>query len=380
MKGTLTKRSKNSWTIRVDLGRKPNGKRNQVSKSVKGTKKDAEAVLNEMLHSYNTGTYVEPSKMTIEEYLTYWLDQISDSVQHRTHERYESICDLYINPIMGELKLADLRATHINSLYKELQTTGRPDVGLKLSARTVLHTHRVLSNALNKCVKWSMLVVNPCLAAETPKPAKSKRPTFTADETMEVLKKASSSRLSLPILLAVTTGLRRGEVLGLRWSDIDLEREQLTVRQSVSETVKYGIEYKSPKSDSSIRTIPLPRLTLDALKAYMAETAKLYLQLGRSLDKSKPILSGLGGFDKPSLLTASYKSFIKRNLFKPVSFHDLRHTHATLLLEQNVHPKVVSDRLGHSTIALTMDTYSHVMPSIQKAASEMVDSIFETKM
>lgn len=374
MKGHLKKRSKDSWTLIVDLGRKPDGKRNQKWKTVKGTKKHAQEVLAELLTEYKRGTYVEPSKENLSNYLDSWLDDILDNVKPTTHERYKSICDFYISPILGEMKLQDLKPDHISSLYKTLKREGRPN-GDKLSDRTILHTHRVLSNALNKAVKSEKLVRNPCMAVDAPKAARSNRLTFTSKETIDVLNKASGTNLFLPILLAVTTGLRRGEVLGLRWTDINFEKELLNVSQAVSFT-KEGIFYDTPKTERSTRTIPLASIALNALKAYRSEQAKLYLKLGRSLNNEDPILSGIGGFQNPGQLTTNYRSFIKRNKFKHVTFHDLRHTHATLLLEENTHPKIVSDRLGHSTITLTMDTYSHVMPNIQREASDAINNVF----
>lgn len=374
MKGHIRKRYKSSWSIVVDLGLKPDGKRNQVWKSVKGTKTQAEEVLNEMLHSFNTGTYIEPTNETVSEFLDYWLDEISDSVRANTLERYESICKFYIKPIIGETKLIDLKPVQINSLYKELQREGRPG-GDKLCARTVLHAHRVLSNALNKAVKWEMLLRNPCQAADAPKAKKSKRQTFTSKETIEILNKASGTNLFLPILIAVTTGLRRGEFLGLRWTDINFDKKELTVKQSAIRTSE-GVIYDAPKTETSNRTIPFPDMVLNALKVYRAEQAKLYLQLGKSLDNNAPIMSGIGGFKNPSQLTTNYRAFIKRNNFKHVTYHGLRHTHATLLLAENIHPKVMSERLGHSTIAITMDLYSHVMPTMQREASNTINTMF----
>jgi len=377
MKGTLTKRSKDSWTIRVDLGRKANGKRNQISKSIKGTKKDAEAALNEMLHSYNKGTYIEPSKETVSQYLDSWLEIISHSVRGTTLERYKSICEFYIKPLIGGVIISKLRPRQLTDMYNTLLTEGRPDGG-KLSGRTVLHAHRVLHTAFTNAVKEGTLAINPCDGATAPSVEKTERLTFTAEETLEVLDKASGTRLHLPILIAVTMGLRRGEFLGLRWTDIDFNKKELTVSRSAS-FVENKVVYGEPKTKKSKRKLAIPSIAINALKAYRAEQAKLYLQLGRSLDNDQPIMSGLGGYNKPNQLTVSYAAFIRLNKFKHVTYHDLRHTYATLLLEQNIHPKVMSDLLGHSTIALTMDTYSHVMPAMQQEAANKVDDILSTK-
>jgi len=375
MKGHIHSRTKGSHRIVVDLGRKPDGNRNQQTKTIKGTKKQAQEVLAEMLSSYNKGTYIEPSKETVSQYLDSWLDTIAHSVRGTTLERYKSICDFYIKPLIGSVNISQLKARQINKMYTTLLTEGRPDGG-KLSARTVLHAHRVLHTAFTNAVKEGVLLVNPCTGATAPSVEKTERLTFTAEETLEVLDKASGTRLFLPILIAVTMGLRRGEFLGLRWTDIDFDKKELTVRQSASEIDKKVI-YGEPKTKKSMRRLAIPTIALDALKAYRAEQAKICLQLGNSINNDKPIMSGLGGFSKPNQLTVSYAAFIKQHKFKRVTYHDLRHTYATLLLEQNIHPKIMSELLGHSTIALTMDTYSHVMPGMQQEAANKVDQIFK---
>ena len=191
---------------------------------------------------------------------------------------------------------------------------------------------------------------------------------------------AANSRLYLPILLAVTTGMRRGEILGLRWKDADLTNRRISVRQSMGETRKYGIEIKSPKTEHGKRSIKLPNITLEGLKQHKSKVSELRLQLGTGLDKDHLVFEELPGkIFKPSQLTSAYRHFTKKHELKTVTFHDLRHTHATHLLEGNIHPKVVSERLGHSTIAITLDTYSHVLPNMQEEAANIVDEVLQVK-
>jgi len=378
MRGHIRKRSKDSWTIVVDLGRNADGKRNQKWHSVKGTKREAEAELVRILKSTEDGIYIEPNKTSVNEYLKEWLKTIESKVARKTHERYSEICDHYVKPHIGHLKLNKVQPTHINTFYSDLLISGRRDKKSGLSKRTVLHTHRVLRGALNRAVKWQILVRNPCDAVDPPKPDKKERLTFTTKETIELLEKAKGIPLHLPIMLAVTTGMRRGEIIGLRWKDINLESGNLSIRQVAEQTKKHGLHIKEPKTDKSTRMVSLPKMTTDALKQHKVEQSQIFLQLGKRLDSDSMVFDSPLGLYPPNKLTTDYMAFIKRNKFKHVTFHDLRHTHATHLLEQNIHPKIVSERLGHSTVSLTLDTYSHVMPNMQEGAANVTDKILQS--
>ncbi|MCH8080408.1 MAG: tyrosine-type recombinase/integrase [Proteobacteria bacterium] len=377
MKGHLKKRSKDSWTIVFDLGLKANGKRNQKWKSIKGTKKEAEALLARMLTELEDGVYIDAKKTSVSDYLDKWIANIKGSVSSTTYERYKQLCEKHLKPTIGNIALNKLQAIRISELYSDAMESGCIDGNGGLSKQTVLHMHRVLKRALSQAVKWGLLSRNPCDAVDNiPKPNKKERLTFTTEETLSLLEQLEGNRLQLPVLLAVTTGMRRGEILGLRWKDIDLDKKRLYIRQIVIETRQYGLEVKQPKTDSSSRTIALPQITIDAIKKYRVEQAELCLQLGKGLTPESMLFNEYSGLNVPNRITVNFRSFIKSHGFKHVTFHDLRHTHATHLLEQNIHPKIVSERLGHSTIALTMNTYSHVMPTMQEEAANKVDELF----
>jgi len=380
MKGHLKKRSKDSWTIVVDLGLKANGKRNQKWKSIKGTKKEAEALLARMLTELEDGIYIEPSKTSVSEYLTNWLKSIDAKLSAKTYERYEEIINNHFIPNIGHHKLNKLHPLHIETHYSELLHDGRMDGKGGLSKTTVLHHHRVLKKALSKAVKWHYLVSNPCDAIDPPKPDKKEIQTLTTEETQQFLEKAQGSDIYLPILLAVTTGIRLGELCGLRWIDIDLDNKRLSVRQVMSESRRYGIIMKEPKTRNSNRSITLSNITVDALKRHKTQVSKARLQLGVGLSKEDLIFEQIPG-DRftPTRISSAYNWFIKKNKLKRISFHSLRHTHATHLLECNIHPKIVSERLGHATIGITLDTYSHVMPNMQVEAADKMDELFSIK-
>ena len=376
MKGHLKKRSKDSWTIVVDLGLKANGKRNQKWKSIKGTKKEAEALLARMLTELEDGVYIDAKKTSVSDYLDKWIASIKGSVSSTTYERYKQLCDKHLKPTIGNIALNKLQAIRISELYSNAIESGRIDGKGGLSKQTVLHMHRVFKRALSQAVKWGLLSRNPCDAVDNiPKPNKKERLTFTTEGTLSLLEQLNGNPLYLPVLIAVTTGMRRGEILGLRWKDINLDKKRLYIRQIVIETRENGIEVKQPKTDSSSRTIALPQMAIEAIKKYRVEQAELCLQLGKGLTPESMLFDEYSGLNVPNRITVNFRSFIKSHGFKHVTFHDLRHTHATHLLEQNIHPKIVSERLGHSTIALTMNTYSHVMPNMQEEAANVTDRI-----
>jgi len=380
MKGHIRKRSKDSWTIVVDLGLKANGKRNQKWKSTKGTKKEAETLLARILTELEDGIYIEPSKTSVSEYLTKWLCSIDATLSAKTYERYEEIINNHFIPHIGHHKLNKLRPLHIETHYSEMLINGRIDGKGGLSKRTVLHHHRVLKKALSKAVKWQYLASNPCDAVDPPKPEKKDIQTLTVEETQQFLEKAQGSVIYLPILLAVTTGIRLGELCGLRWLDIDLENKRLSIRQVMCESRRYGVIIKEPKTKNSKRSITLPKTTVEAVRRHKADLSKLRLQLGVGLKKEDLIFEKIpGDILTPTRVSSAYNWFIKKNKLKRVSFHALRHTHATHLLECNIHPKVVSERLGHATIGITLDVYSHVLPNMQEEAADKIDELFSIK-
>lgn len=374
MKGHIRKRGERSWAIVLDLGRDASGKRRQKWHSVKGTKRDAERELSKLINALYTGDYVEPSKMRVSEYLTQWLaDYAKTNVSPKTYERYAQIIENSIAPKLGNYRLAELRPLHIQGMYSDALREGRRDGKGGLSAQTVLHFHRVLHKALAQAVKWQLLARNPADAVDPPRPEKKSMRALDEGETAELLRLVDGSSLFVPVLIAVTTGLRRGEILALRWQDIDIDSGQATIARSLEQT-KNGLRYKRPKTERGSRNVALPSYTIDVLNRHRAEQAERRLRLGPVYEDNNLICArDDGAAIPPDTLSTNFASTIRRSKMPHVRFHDLRHTHATQLLKQGVHPKVVSERLGHSKIGITLDTYSHVMPGMQEDAAQKVD-------
>lgn len=381
MRGSIQKRTKGSWRLVFDLERDSTGRRRQKAVTFRGTKRDAEAELNRILAEIKNGGFVDPGNVTVADYLDQWLNHVSTKTAAKTHERYAEIVRLGLAPHLGTIKLAKLRPLDIQGLYAEALKSGRMRRTGGLSARSVLHYHRILSQALKQAVKWRLLPRNPADAVEPPRPEQKEMVALDENQTAILIEKVKGTPLYIPVILAVTTGMRRGEVLGLRWCDVDLDRGALSVTQTLEKTREAGLRFKQPKTRKSRRTISLPSITVDALRRHRAAQAELYLRLGIGWDDSGLVCTkGAGDPINPNTLTSSFAACVRDMDIPRVRFHDLRHTHATQLLKEGVHPKVAQERLGHATIAVTLDLYSHVMPGMQEDAAARVDRALKTAL
>lgn len=375
MKGHIRRRGRLSWAIVIDVGRDAGGKRRQRWHSAKGTKRDAERELSRLLHELNTGGYVEPARLTVSDYLTRWLaDYAKTNVAPKTYERYADIVAGHIRPALGHYMLPKLQPLHIQGFYSKALAEGRRD-GRKggLSAQTVLHCHRVLHGALKQALRWQLLSRNPADAVEPPRAQRKEMRALDQDGMVKLLDAARGSRMYAPVFVALTTGLRRGELLGLHWKAIDLEKGSLSVCESLEET-KAGLRLKQPKTGRSRRTVDLPSILVEELRRHRVEQAKQRLALGQLFQDQDLVFPENDGQPwSPDKFSGMFVSLARRAGLKGFRLHDLRHTHATQLLKQGVHPKIVSERLGHATVAITLDTYSHVLPGIQRQAVEALD-------
>ena len=375
MKGHIRKRGKESWALVIDLGRDSGGKRKQKWHTIHGTKKDAQRELRRLLTSLDEGIYVEPTKITVASYLNTWLDHVRVKVGTKTYSRYAEICRRHLEPAFGHLLLTKLQPLHIQEYYSVALQSGRLDGRGALSTQTVLHHHRVLRGALQCAVKWNLLVRNPADATELPQPDKKEMRALDESETATLLKAAQGTRLYIRILLTVTAGLRRGELLGLKWNDIDFKRGKLSVRRAVEQTRSHGVVLKTPKSKKSIRTIALLPMAVEALQRHRLDQKKEKLLMGPAYqDEGLVFPQANGTLWKPDSFTKTFIRLAQRSGVGKLRFHDLRHSHATQLLRQGVHPKIVSERLGHSSVGITLDTYSHVLPGMQEDAANKLET------
>jgi integrase len=365
-----------SWELKFDLGRDPvSGKRISRYVNFQGTKREAHAELNRLLSRRNEGTYIDPTKMTVGEYLQHWLVvHVDRRVAAKTAARHRGIVQHQIAPRLGNVPMRKLTAVHIEAFEANLQREGYVKGrkrGQGLTAQTVLHLHRTLSQALAHAVKTGVLFKNPAEQVKPPRPTSREIAILTKPEVATLLRAAEPTWLYLPVLVAVTTGMRRGELLGLRWSDIDLKAARLTVNQSL-ERAKGKTLFKSPKTATSRRTITLPALTIEALKEHRAAQAAERLRLG--LGKPELVLShGDGSPMDPDSITKAFDRLIKAAGVRRITFHGLRHTHISHQLMDGVHVKIVSERAGHASVSTTLSVYAAFIPNMQADAAAGVD-------
>jgi integrase len=370
MSGQILQRGKRTFVVRVFLGRS-GGKRKYLNKTVHASKKVAENTLTALLRERDLGTLVEPTRLTVDEYLDEWLKtSAKPRVRLRTFQGYEELLTRYIRPDLGPRPLSRITPLEIQAVYAKLQER-------KLSARTVRHAHGVLRSALNQAVKWRMLVVNPATAVDLPQVRKKEMHALSPEEARQFLIHVADDRLGAMFALAVTTGMRPGEYMGLRWPDIDLEKGVIVVQRTLVAEKNGGSHFAQPKTDRGRRTIPLPPSVTRMLVEHKRRQAAEKLKAGPAYKNDDLV------FATPTGEPLNLRNVVNRH-FKPIleaaalprsiRLYDLRHTCATLLLAQGEHPKIVSERLGHASITLTLDTYSHVLPTMQQQAAERLES------
>jgi integrase len=371
MRGHLRERSPGHWAIVIDVRDPITGQRKRKWHSFEGTKRQAQVECARLLTEQKGGTAIEPSRLTVAAFLEKWLAQIKPQVAPRTVERYSEIVDEYLRPALGNALLSKLQPLLISSAYDKIRGSRTKGHG-PLSPRTILHCHRVLSAALRQAVRWRLLPYNPAADIKPPKVERRKVLTYTLTETADLLDTLRGSWMHVPALLAVLCGMRRGEIAAVRWGSVDLDKGRLAVVQSAEQT-KAGVRYKEPKSGQA-RTVALSAGVVSELRAHRASQAENLLQLGIRLGADAFVVAQADGspYD-PDSISKEWRLRIIKSGLPRIRFHDLRHTHASHMLASGVHPKIASERLGHSRVGITLDLYSHVTEGLQDDAVALVD-------
>jgi len=391
-RGHIRQRGKNSWSLKFDLGRDPiTGKRITKYATVHGPKKKAHEQLTKLLAQRDDGTFVDPTKVTLSQYLRHWLEaDIDRRVAARTAARHRGIVEKNIIPRLGHVPVRKLTALHIEAFEAELQREGWVKARAKpkvkegeqpwpvekrgLSAQTVQHVHRTLSQALGHAVRLGVLFKNPAQQVKAPRPPSREIKILGKEEIATLLAAATGGPLYLPALVAITTGMRRGELLGLRWSDLDLKTGALTVNQSL-ERIKGFVAFKPPKTRTSRRTITLPAATVESLKEHYKAQAEERLRLGLGRDPRGLVFTRADGQPMDAdALTKSFGRLVAASKVTPITFHGLRHTHISHLLMDGVHVKVVSERAGNANVSITLGVYAAYIPNMQADAALRVDA------
>lgn len=381
MRGHVRQRergAKGSWEVVAELPRDPEtGARRQHFETVRGTKRDAQRRLRELLTTIEQGQYIPSSRVTVGSYLTEWAHNYG--VLHtspRTAESYGSEIRRHIIPALGAKPLSELRPQDLERFYAHSLTAGRRDGKGGLSARTVLYHHRILSEALEHAVRTNVIGRNPAKLADPPRPARPAVSTLAIEDVPRFLQAASESSHFSVFALALYTGLRLGELLGLRWKCVDLDHGALAVTVSL---YREGSQWqlREPKSAKSRRQVALPQSMIRYLAEHKARQAAYFQEaLGIPHTGESFVFTTIGGgpLDRHSV-SRSFARALERAGLAHIRFHDLRHTHASLLLKAGVPAKVVSERLGHASAAFTMDVYGHMMRGMQEEAAAKLDAM-----
>ena len=371
------RRGRTRYYVSVELPPDPvTGERRRRSVGGFQTKREADAAQAKARSLAERGRMVAPTRQTLAQFLAdEWLPAIRTTVRESSWASYASNVRVHITPRIGGLLLRSVGPAHLNALYAELLEGGRKD-GKGLSPRTVQLIHVTIHRALRDAVRWGRVETNVADLADPPK--QSARPemrVWDAGETRSFLSHVASDRLSACFLLAATTGMRRGELLGLRWKDLDLEAARLQVRQTYI-VVDYAPRFSTPKTKASRRSIALDPATVTGLRDHKKRSLEERLAWGAGYEDSGLVFTLENGAPiHPQRLSDAFEAHGRRAKLPAIRLHDLRHTYATLALSAGVHPKVVSERLGHSSIAITLDTYSHVIPSLGEEAAAQVASL-----
>ena len=366
--GNIVQRSPGSWRLRYDGPGDASGKRKQVTETVRGTRKDAERLLRDRLTAIEKGAYVPKQKETVTEYMQRWMDSyVSTNTTVRTQQGYQGNIKRYLVPAIGGVPLQGLTARHIQRMYASMLERG-------LSARTVVHTHRVLSEALSHAVKWGVLTRNVADATTPPRPQRRDLAMWDARTINQFLEVSNESRFHDFYHLAVLTGMRRSELAGLQWESVDLVRRKLSVVSTLLPILGKGLVKGQPKTGKSRRAIALSPDAVSLLHSIRGRQIEQRLAAGGAWQNTGYVFSQSDGTPvNPDKVSVDFSYIVRKAGLPQLTLHGLRHAHATLLLTAGVHLKVVSERLGHSNIAITADTYSHVLPGLQEEAALALD-------
>ena len=362
-----------TWSFTVDTG-PPGGPRKQVSKSGFKTKSDAVAALADIQSHLDKGTFVEPSRQDLGEYLHEWLGAIASTIRPTTLLSYRMHVSTHIVPYIGSVRLESVDGRMLNGLYSNLLSSGRADGKGGLAPASVRRVHATIHRALKDAVRWGHLFRNPADQADPPRglgDAKEMK-TWTAAEVSEFLRSVRQHRLYAAWLLAVTTGARRGEILGLRWPDVDFDRKRVSIQRSLV-SVGYEVMVSAPKTQRGKRQVALDEVTVATLRKHRKHQLEERISVGRGWEDSDFVFTREDGhFVHPDRFSKLFNSLVRASGLARIRLHDLRHTYATLALQAGIHPKVVSERLGHASVSITLDTYSHAVPALQEDAAERV--------
>ncbi|WP_018249051.1 tyrosine-type recombinase/integrase [Orenia marismortui] len=378
--GHIRKQGENTWEITISTGKDPvTGKYGRIYETVQGNKTQAKKRMMELEYELEHSTYIKPSELTLSELLHQWYqDYAQTNLAPSTQEYYDIIINSHIIPLLGGIKISDLEPMHIQRYLSEKLRNGRLDgKSGGLSNKSVKRHYTVINQVLKYAAKLQVIENNPAKYVDPPKPENPEIQALKQEELEKILDIAKGWIHDF-IYIAAFTGMRRGELLALRWKDVNFKDKSLQIRQSVSKLSGGRLIYREPKTKSSIRLISIDDDIVKILKCRNKEQKENKLKLGSQYNNKYNLVFAKENGDPylPLYTTRQFNKVAEKANLSNFRLHDLRHTHATLMLQAGIHPKIVQERLGHSSITQTLDTYSHITPSMQRTAvQKLKDSL-----
>lgn len=391
-RGTVTRRGLNKWLVRVYAGLDGAGKRRYSAKMIRGTYRQADQELTRMLSELDRGTFVAPAKESLREYLTGYRTDTEEAEQSsrdakkgsakgwlnttvrlrvstKTLKGYRDSMRLYVLPAMGQRRLDTIQPQDVQAMYSDMIRRG-------LSPRSVRLAHTVLKNAFKQAVRWRKLALNPCDAVDLPRQVRNEMKALTGEQAQALLESATTRGDNLAVLwnVLLMTGIRPGEARALKWSD--LEGDRLCIQRAMVELEKGAYTFGAPKTDRSRRTIDLPQSTVTALNTHRKQQAAAILAGGKWYKRQDLIFANrIGNPLDQRKISKQWAEALTAAKLPSVRLYDARHSHASILMAEGIHPKVVSERLGHASITMTLGTYSHVLPRAGKDTAAKLDEV-----
>jgi integrase len=363
IRGSITRRGRASWQVGFRAG---SGVR--VRETVRGSKRDAERRLTELLREYDMTGLMPDREATVATFSAQWLDHVAHRVKPTTLKRYRELLVVHVVPAIGPVRMTDVRPATVSKVMTRVLEVRSP--------RTAINMYRVLSEMLGEAVRWGVIGTNPAAAIRPPRAPRPALHVPDARTCATILERARGRQIEGPVILAIGTGMRLGEILAVRWKDVDLERKVLRVTATLS-YVGGEFTFPQPKTSRARRSIDLPAFVVAWLRRQRRAQAERRLFYGETWTDYGVALDDIAGAPfAPWSVSADFRRFAEELEISGTRFHDLRHAHATQLLADGVHPKAVSERLGHSSVAFTMDTYAASIPSLGRAAADAADKLF----
>jgi integrase len=369
IRGNVTQRGKDTWRLGFRVGTDPaTGEPVRVRETVRGSRLDAERRLTALIREHDVTGIVPDRQETVATFVRTWLDHVAHRVKPTTLKRYRELLLVHVVPAIGPVRLTEVRAVHVQQVVDRVLDVRSP--------RTAVNVYRVLSEMLAEAVRWGAIATNPAAGIRPPRAPRPKLHVPDQATCTAIRERSHGRQVEGPIVIALGTGMRLGEILALEWGHVDLDRKVLRVASTLS-AVGGAVTFAAPKTARARRSVDLPGFVVAFLRRQRKEQTERKLALRDVWSDHDVVLDdGIGRPLSPWTVSADFRRVVHELGLPRTRFHDLRHAHATELLSAGVHVKAVSERLGHSSTSFTMDTYSSVIPSMGRAAADAADQLF----